>query len=163
MNTIRKLRSGGREMTIELGKIAYLTPRRDSMADVTIRWDGRRFSASAGIWNRLHTDYLTCGQIVDSVCARFPGNPKAQKVLALWREWHLNDMLPGSPAQMAALNEHGGPFSYDGACAFLREKGLQPDPSYIINGKPYSYGSAWLGKEIPPDVVAEIESLFEEG
>ena len=47
---------------------------------------------------------------------------------------------------------------YIWAQRILREAGLNPDPAYVHRGKPYSYGTAWLFEEIPPDIKAEIVS-----
>lgn len=80
------------------------------------------------------------------------------------------DMNPGSKAQRALLNslearqeralaqkhwplyaeKHGlnpGRYGFDyheWAKYWLTQAGLQPDPNYIRDGKPYSYGSAWV-------------------
>ena len=80
------------------------------------------------------------------------------------------DMNAGSKAQRALLNslearqeralaqkhwplyaeKHGlnpGRYGFDyheWAKYWLTQAGLQPDPNYIRNGKPYSYGSAWV-------------------
>ena len=80
------------------------------------------------------------------------------------------DMNAGSKAQRASLNslearqeralaqkhwplyaeKHGlnpGRYGFDyheWAKYWLTKAGLQPDPNYIRDGKPYSYGSAWV-------------------
>lgn len=121
------------------------------------------FSGSAGIWDTRrgdYRDYLTCGQCVDTVCGLFPDDAFAQRFLAVWREYHLNGMNAGTPAQTAALEPVKDTFSrldwFVHACVYLDSVGLQPDPNGP-EGKPYSYGSAWLYREIPPEIVAEIE------
>ncbi len=151
--------------TIELGKIDYNNVgRRNHLATIEFSFDGSRFSASANIWNTRNTDIVCGGQCLEEVCAYFPNNDHAQRLLAIWREWHLNDVKAGSPAQEAFLKAnpvtYAHPVShYDAACAALEAAGLLVDENCIHNGKPYRYGSAWLKTEVPADVVAEIESL----
>jgi hypothetical protein len=36
--------------------------------------------------------------------------------------------------------------------------GLQPDPNYLYNNKPYAYGSRWLKRVLPQNIIDEIES-----
>jgi hypothetical protein len=80
----------------------------------------------------------------------------------IWRDWHLNDMQAGSPAQEAWLKEH--PIEdrlnyYTKACEALAAAGLNPDPGYIHKGKPYRYGHAWLRVEVPAHVLAFLQAL----
>jgi hypothetical protein len=148
----------------ELGKVDYNgSGRRNCKAVITWDLENGRFSMQAEIWNPRETDCYACGQCVEEVAAYFPSDAKAQRMLAIWRDWHLNDMRAGSPAQEAWLRENPVTAVYPGshyetAKAALAAAGLQPDTSYIHNGNPYSYGSAWLRRELPPEVVAEIES-----
>ena len=83
---------------------------------------------------------------------------------ATWKRWHLNDMVAGSPAQMAYLRANPIAAVYPEShftksCEALQAAGLQPDEGYQRNGKDYSYGSAWLREELPDSVVAYLESL----
>ncbi len=104
----------------------------------------------------------SCGQIVMSLQAPnvtpAPGwkLDTIARFLDIWREWHLNDIQAGTPAQTAALKDMPAakhPVShYSAACAFLKERGLNPD-----NG--YQYGSAWLKVAVPDDVVAWLRAL----
>jgi len=79
-------------------------------------------------------------------------------------------MQAGSPAQMEFIKtiQDSPEFKtastypkshYDAVKEFLTVAGLQPDPNYIHNGKPYSYGSAWLMRELPAEIVAEVEAM----
>lgn len=74
---------------------------------------------------------------------------------AVWKEWHLNDMRAGSPAQEEFLKAN--PITdhlnrYSAACKALADAGLNPD-----NG--YKYGSKWLRVEVPQHVIAFLKSL----
>lgn len=111
----------------------------------------------------------SCGQIVMSLNAAnitpAPGwtTELIAQFLDTWNKWHLNNMQAGSPAQVAhlvTLTWPGYPVShYDWAKAQLEAAGLQPDPTYSHNGKPYNYGSAWLRKEVPDAVIAFLQAL----
>ncbi len=85
-----------------------------------------------------------------------------ERFRAIWDAWHLNGMRAGSPAQRAYLAAH--PITdrlnhFDAACTSLRDAGLHPDASYLHNGKPYLYGSAWLRDEVPADVLDWLRAL----
>lgn len=65
---------------------------------------------------------------------------RAERLEALWRRWHLNDMKAG--------------------CAHMR---LPKDTSYdarkdiVCPETGYKYGRSWLVEPLPADVLAEIE------
>jgi len=151
-----------RENRYIVGKIAY-TSRTRRINQVVITWslDGDRFSMCGEIWNGPQTDCVSVGQNLEEIAQLFPGNRKVQRMVDIWRRWHLNDMKAGSPAQEQYLREnpidpaaYAYPKShYDVACAVLAAAGLNPDPA---DG--YRYGSAWRTETIPADVAAEIRS-----
>lgn len=143
-----------------LGKVDYNNSGRKN-CEAVITWELRdgRFSMQAEIWNPRKTDIYCGGQCVDMVAAYFPQDAKAQRMLAIWREWHLNDMQAGSPAQREWIAAHPEQsHDYMLLSAALEGAGLNPDPNFLHNGKPYKYGHAWLKRELPADVIAEIES-----
>ena len=173
-----------------LGKVDHNgSGRKNCKAVITWTLEDGNFSMCAEIWNPRETDIYCGGQCVDTVAAYFPGDAKAQRMVAIWRKWHLNDLTAGSPAQEAWLEANpidmdaereiagaalGGTGAYPHgsasrgasrpkdrytlACEKLAAVGLNPDPGYLHNGEPYSYGHAWLCRELPAEVVAEIES-----
>lgn len=149
------------------GKIDYNgSGKKNCEARITWELNNGEFSMCAEVWNPRKTDVQMCGQCVDEVAGYFPEDKKAQRMVAIWREWHLNGMTAGSPAQMAWLKanpiapeEYAYPSShYTVASAKLRDAGINPDPNYLYNGEPYKYGHAWLRRELPPEVISEIES-----
>jgi hypothetical protein len=157
-----------KEHKMVLGKVDYNKSGRKNCKAV-LEWSlspEGEFSMSASIWNPRETDIYCGGQCVDEVVAYFPRNATAQRMAEIWRRWHLNHMKAGSPAQAAHLRtlgewtygRDGFNSHYDWACEKLKEVGLLEDASYLHNGKPYRYGSAWLKEELPADVRAEIES-----
>lgn len=80
---------------------------------------------------------------------------KMKRFLEVWKRWHLNDMVPGTPAQMEFVRKlPEGQRDYGNAADALANAGLSPDPE---NG--YQYGSAWLTEEVPEDVLQFLVSL----
>ena len=126
-----------------------------------IQFDDSRLSIAGVEGPKANGDCLgSCGQIVmhewrfDSLC---PGwNPELiAQFRAVWKRWHLNDMTPGSPAQMQWLRGNPeAPRDYTWASKALADAGLNPDPS---NG--YKYGHAWLFEPVPSDVLSFLQSL----
>lgn len=155
----------GNEKRYILGKVDYnRNGRKDCEAAFTYTLESNRFSMCAEIWNPRKTDIYVGGQCCEEVAAYFPNDKQAQRMLEIWRRWHLNDMKAGSPAQMQYLKEnpippedYAHPASYYTVASLVLERaGLNPDPDYLHEGKPYEYGSAWLKEELPPEIVQEI-------
>jgi hypothetical protein len=107
-----------------------------------------RFSASG--WHvpyRRH-ESDSAGQMLDryTVVKPAPGwtLDDIASLLAIWRQWHLNDM--------------------QAACAHMDVAGLGPsydDRRHVVcpvTGE--RYGSKWWAREIPADVVVEIRRLM---
>lgn len=50
------------------------------------------FTASAGIWNNRHTDYIQCGQCLDDLFNNYKSlrhNRLFNEVYSLWKQYHL--------------------------------------------------------------------------
>lgn len=150
-----------------VGKADYCgRGRKDCPVEIEWSFENGRFSMSGCIWNPRKTDGYSFGQNLDSIAELFPANKKVQRMVAIWQEWHLNHLTAGSPAQEAFLEanpipkeEYAYPKShYDVACAKLAAAGLNPDHSFMKDGKPYAYGSANNMTEIPAEVAEEINS-----
>ena len=90
-------------------------------------------------------------------------NHKAFKTIyRIWKLYHLNDMQAGSPQQTAYLNtltRPEGADCYTWECSKLAEVDLYIDNSYLVDGKPYKYGTRWLKSELPMEVIKEIRDL----
>jgi hypothetical protein len=158
------------EKTIELGKIDYEeTGKRLNLVDCQfgmgsangLNWETLKpmenavtFTASAGIWNRRHTDYLTCGQILDEVFT-LVSDPVFTSVYRIWKEYHLNDLQAGTRDQTRIVKAYtqNHKYDYEGVCEVLIRVGLYEDRGYV-------YGSKWLIKPIPYSVQEEIEYLL---
>ena len=75
------------------------------------------------------------------------------RVFAIWNEYHLNCMIAGTRKQEECLKEYkaNNKYDYKEACKYLEERNL-----LIDNG--YKYGTAWLGKKIPTEIMDEVFS-----
>lgn len=165
------------EQRYVLGYVDYNhTGKANCEAAITWELIDGRFSMQAEIWNLRKTDIYQGGQCVDTVAALFPHNAKAQRMVAIWQRWHLNDMRAGCEHQRAAgwatrpidptkpLNTYGrhSPDQQSDSWNMLvwvtrkeHPAGLLSFPCEVCG---YRYGSAWLREEIPADVAAEIQS-----
>lgn len=108
----------------------------------------------------------SAGQIQDCLEDLVPGNGWTQEMvdefLNIWREWHLNDMVAGSPRQMAFLRDYraeNGWNGYEEECRALAEAGLLEDEEHLIEGKPYKYGTSWMKKELPAEVLGFLRGI----
>ena len=92
------------------------------------------------------------GQCFDTVKSR----TKAQKrLINIWKEYHLNDMNSGTEEQEQALKDFKG--DYDAQCEFLKQKGLYKVT--LSDGTKYKYGTAWLHRELPLNLLEEVKQL----
>ena len=146
--------------TFTFDKIAFYGGKRINLPEVEVELEykdkGPVLSICGSIWNSKHTDCVCGGQCLDTMMkfSSLAHNALFKKLHRLWTDWHLNDLHSGTVKQEAALKEHGYTGSYTDDCKYLESIGLLED-----NG--YKYGSSWLYREIPNDVLKEIESLFE--
>ena len=131
-----------------------------------IQYDGRRLSITGVVGPTARGNAVACGQIVDEVkeCIQHSDwTPEMlAKFVAIWNKWHLNDTRAGSPMQMEFLEKM--PIEdytnyYDIASKRLELAGLNPDPNYLHNGKPYAYGNAWLSADVPVEALQFLYDL----
>ena len=150
--------------TLDLGKIDYNgTGRKVNKVEIEIELEDGRLSICGDIWDSKQSDVYSGGQNIDEIASLFPHDKKVQRIKEVWERWHLNDLKAGSPSQEEYLRSNPiqckFPEShYEKACESLKEAGLNPDPNYLHNGKPYEYGAAWLKEPLPKAVINEILS-----
>lgn len=108
----------------------------------------------------------TCGQIVMHewhLKSHAPGwdSMRVAEFRKIWKEWHLNDMTAGSPAQEEFLKTKTllKADYFNEASEILKNAGLNPDHGYIKDDKPYIFGSAWLFREVPHEVLEFLRAL----
>lgn len=88
------------------------------------------------------------------------------KLVDMWRRYHLNNMMPGTKAQTEALDEYykSHPdcnLSYEMNCIILKNMDLLIDNSQPASPG-YEYGSDWLCKPIEADYLAFIRRIIDE-
>ena len=72
------------------------------------------------------------------------------RIYHIWKEYHLNDLNSGTKVQKDMLpKELHRASNYTEACEYLKSIGLFED-------RGYKYGTGWLCKEIPEEIIAEI-------
>jgi hypothetical protein len=88
---------------------------------------------------------------------------KVAEFRRIWGKWHLNDCTAGSPKQEEAVAQYraleGRNSDYTKTKEYLERTGLEPDASFLHNGNPYSYGSAWLRREVPQEAINFLMAL----
>ena len=148
--------------TFNFGKIDYNNiGRKINLVTIEVKFDGERFSACGNVWNNKQTDIISGGQNLDDLYNYFNNNGLFLKIYSLWKQYHLNDLTPGTPKQMAFLSTIQKPINaefYTWECEQLEKVDLLIDD---LNGKPYKYGTSWLTNTIPCDVKNDINKLLE--
>jgi hypothetical protein len=157
---------------IDCGKIDWNhTGRKVNKAELELKLEEKDghwcFSCCGSVWNNMHTDILAGGQCLDEMF-KHPELVEYKEIHTLWSRHHLNDMVAGSPKQEEAVKawakrreKAGKRYDYTEACEMLKKKGLLVDESYIRNGKPYEYGTAWLTRDIPDEDLTRIRKWME--
>lgn len=100
-----------------------------------------------------------CGQCLDRMLERLSDDKLFVKIHTLWKNYHLNNMHAGTPAQEQAIEKwelQGNEYNYTKACEYLKSIGLYEDP----NHDNYMYGHGWLKEEIPEEDLELIKSII---
>jgi hypothetical protein len=116
------------------------------------------------------------GQCLESILKEFPDDYKLQRIVSVWRRWHLNGLRAGCEHQRAEGWETRpidptkptgtyGRFFEGQQCpswnmltwVYRKEhpQGLLMEPCPVCG---YKYGSAWLHEDLPKAVLDEINS-----
>lgn len=91
-----------------------------------------------------------------------------ESMVPIWKDWHLNCMHAGTPRQDACIDEYrrrhpDWRYDFTEACGILARVGLCEDDEYLVDGIPYAYGSSWLYREIPDDVLESLGRILDSG
>jgi hypothetical protein len=155
--------------TFNFGKVDYNeTGRKVNKTTVEIELADERLSIVGAVWNARSTDIIVGGRILPEIAALFPDNAQVQRIAEVAKDWHLNDMHPGTPAQEALLAEHEGEYvgstswQYYWACDLLAEHDLLVDTSPEYGEKGYKYGSNWLTVPLPAEIRAEVQGWIDQ-
>ena len=92
--------------TFNFGKIDFENSgKKRNLVTVTIEYEEENekkvFSASADVWNNLHSDVVCSGQCLDEIAPYIKDTTFAE-ILRLWELYHLNNMHPECEHQAAA-------------------------------------------------------------
>lgn len=98
-----------------------------------------------------------CQNFIETKIGNFKQSDQViiRQILNIWREYHLNDMNAGTKHQTEILYDFESTSSinrYTEQCTYLESKG-------ILYDRGYKYGTGWLYREIPEDVVEFLKSL----
>jgi hypothetical protein len=128
-------------------KVTFLDSERKKII-IDIELKGGRFSMSAD-----------CGTSWGQCYDRISPDGDAQKdLLSIWRKWHLNDMQSGTPEQMSAIKGIDG---YDKQVQHLKKINLYEVPHPTKPGETYKYGTSWLTKRLPTNLIKTIKKLIQ--
>jgi hypothetical protein len=146
---------------INFGKIDYnqTGAKRNEVEIVIELTDDNNLSISGEIWNQNKTDILSGGQNLDTI-KDYVDNKFFAKIYVIWKNYHLNDLNAGTTLQMDYLKsiEHKTQESkknwYEWGCRELEKVDLL---TTIYKNKPYKFGSGWIRKDIPKDILEFLE------
>lgn len=134
------------------GRTTEHTPTPDPALRLSITGWTIRYRSRTNRWE-------SGGQIVDSLVGMeefAPGwtEDDVTSLRRIWRQWHLNDMQ----AACAHMDKRKARKAFDSTDAF--QKSDFP-ADMICPETGYKYGSAWLFKAIPTEVMTELRRLSE--
>lgn len=161
---------------ISFGKVDYeARGRKVNEVTIEITLEDGRLSMRGSIWDARHYDILSGGNY-DDIAALFPYDAKVQRMVEVWKRWHLNHMHAGCEHQRAEgwnkrpidpskpLNVYGRHFPGQRHDSWNMLVCVRPDehPDGLLT-KPcpacgYKYGTAWLREELPAEIIREVES-----
>lgn len=163
------------QKTIDLGKVDYEgRGYKANLVTITIELRDGRLAMSGDIWDARHSDIVGGGQNYDDIARLFPSAPKVQRMIEVWKRWHINTMRAGCEHQRAEgwdtrpidpskpLNAFGKHFEgqrddLPNMLAWVRPsehpEGLLTKPCPTCG---YRYGTQWLPEPLPDDIVAEV-------
>lgn len=141
--------------TIALGRVpgdrfGYHTALpAEVMIELRRRPQGVELSMMGAIWKPRRDDWVSGGQIHDELSRAFSHTPRVQRMITVWRRWHLNAMNAGCVHQRLIAEQIGDiwvtAYGNDFRAAMCPVCG-------------YSYGSAWLYEPLPQDIIEEVMS-----
>ena len=154
-----------------LGKIDYYKiNKKNCRVEIILSLDNNRLSITQRTYNNIESDYVECGYSLESLKKHFKNNKTFNILYRLNKLYHLNDCMAGSPQQEEYLKTLKKPDNiyfqfryrslYEWQCEELKKVDLFYDKSYLVENKPYLFGSKWLNKELPVGVIEEIKELI---
>lgn len=156
--TLKPQKKGGRtvHLTIELRELQRPHRNYTDLSPVEI---------NQGITLSICGNIRGCGsgQIVETFEKYIPffgqKNKEIAKNLAfIWHNYHLNDLQAGTKLQQDTLEENRDKWHMDSGDNYSREKEFLENRNLLIDNG-YKYGTDWLYKSVPEDIIEFVESL----
>lgn len=124
-----------------------------------------KFSVRGNVWNDRGTDIIMCGQCLDNLLPYFKGDKLFVEIYRLWKNYHLNDLKPGTPEQMKCIEAHKAEIDendgwYHKELNLLKKYDLDV---VLVDGEPYKYGSGLIYSQIPQKDLETIKKIIADG
>lgn len=146
--------------------------------DVEIREekDGSVLSICGTIWTPRRSDAVVGGQCYGTIAKLFPDDPKVQRIIEVWKRWHLNGMRAGCEHQRAEkwverpidptkpLDAYGIHFEGQRSPSSNRLTWVRPEerPDGLLTAPcpacGYHYGTRWLYEPLPEEIIEEVKT-----
>ena len=156
---------------IELGKFDYLQHGRKDCpvtVEITLRQTdkGVELSMCGNVWNAIRTDIYSGGQNGEEI-ASLVKTAKVRRMCEVWRQYHLNGMNAGTPAQTEFVKAHRDDFSrldfYTDTCKALTLSDCSTMLPWIVTTDRISLVAIATGpngftRKLPDSIIAEVQT-----
>lgn len=119
--------------------------RDNNKINIEIELNENRFSMSGDCGR-------SCGQCYDEI----KPTPNQEKLMKLWKQYHLNDMNAGTIEQEKCLEKCKSK-EYENHIKFLKKHHLYT--VILEDGTKYKYGSGWLKRKLPDDIWDQVINI----
>lgn len=128
------------------------------------------------VWKPGRGDIVSGGQNYETIAELFPRSPKVQRIVEVWKRWHLNGMKAGCEHQRAEgwdkrpidpskpTHTYGLHFEGQKSPSWNLLGWVRPaeHPDGLL-GKPcpvcgYRYGTEWKHEPLPQEIIDEVRS-----
>lgn len=136
-----KLHAIGREKCYLTLRIYTETRERETIEHKKVQ-SYKKLSITGEIRTPNNRGIICLGQCYDTMLEIYPNDERLQKIVAIWKRWHLNDLKAG------CIHQKHGDYS-------------NPEISgQVCPETGYKYGTSYLLEELPEDVIQEAIELF---
>lgn len=138
--------------------------------------EGPELSITGSIWRPNRGDIVAGGQCYDEIARAFPYDPRVQRIVEVWKRWHLNGMKAGCEHQRAEgwdkrridpskpANAYGRHFPGQRSDSSNLLGWIRPSehPDGLLGREcpecGYKYGTAWLHEPLPQEIIEEVQT-----
>lgn len=82
----------------------------------------------------------------------------AKKIAYIWHNYHLNDLQAGTKLQQDTLEENRNEWYKENCDNYRNQKAFLENRNLLID-RDYQYGTGWLYKPVPQEIIDFIYSL----